>query len=345
MIPQPVSADYYQGKKFVFIGDSITNGVGATCEENRYISQLAAMLGLGSFNNSGMNGHVMCKGSKMASNIGKLTETNCAGADVVTVMMGINDYNCSIKNGVYRMEQTDIQGDVHAMGEFLSDDPTTVYGAMKMWCEQALALKKTDACKNTKFFFITPTPSLWNCSMHNRKVPDQNAVNSNGWKLRELCEAMLQTCAYYKIPVLDINRYGGIYHKNDSDTTICDYLKDGAHPNDAGHKKIAEKLYQFLLMNPTYVPGVDAAAADYIAPEFRDKLVANPAPEVTYDTGGIGGAIASTTGYRLPQTLPAPTADGYTFVGWYTDEDLTVGAKANDVICSDIVLYAKWTKR
>ena len=29
----------------------------------------------------------------------------------------------------------------------------------------------------------------------------------------------------------------------------------------------------------------------------------------------------------------------------YTDEDLTVGAKANDVICSDIVLYAKWAKK
>ena len=342
LVPQPVDADYYKDKKIVFIGDSITAGVGASANENRYVDQLASMLGLKYAINSGVSGNVMCRGSKRACNIDKLNETNCYNAAAVTILMGVNDYNCSIKDGEFMLQETDIVGDVHAMGEFLSDDATTIYGAMKMWCEQVVYLRGTKACKNTKFFFITPTPSLYNSSMHGGQNLDQNAVNSNGWKLRDLCEAMIKTCDYYKIPVLDLNRYSGMYHKNDSDTTIRYYLKDGVHPNDDGHKLIAEKLYQFLLMNPTYVPKESATSTDYIAPEFKDKLVANPVPEIHYDTSGIGGAIASTSGYRLPETLPTPTANGYTFKGWYLDEDLTVPANGNDVICSDAVLYAQW---
>ena len=343
LIPQPVAPDFYKGKKAVFIGASNTAGVGVACEENRYVNRVAALLGLESFTNSGVSGNVLCKGSMRSCNIDKLSEENCGGAAFVTIKMGFNDYNCSIKDGYFLLEHYDsLTKDIHTMGEFLSDDNTTIYGGLKMWCERIVALKKTPACKDTKFFFVTPTPSLYNCSIHNKQLLDQNAVNSNGWKLRDLCEAMFETCAYYQIPVLDLHRYCGLYHKNDSDTTVRAHLRDGSHPNEAGSALIAEKLYQLLLMNPTYVPKESATSTDYIAPEFKDKLVANPMPDVTYNTNGIGEAIAPTTGYRLPETLPTPTAAGYTFKGWYVDEDLNVPAKANDVICSDIVLYAKW---
>ena len=345
LVPQPVAPDFYKGKKAVFIGDSITHGVGASCEDNRYISRLAALLGLESFNNSGVSGNVMCRGSKRSCNIGKLCEENCSGADLVTVMMGVNDFNCSIKDGYFMLEHfEDLTKDIHAMGEFLSEDNTTVYGAMRSWCEQVVALRKTEGCRNTKFFFITPSPSGWNCSIWNGTKYDQNQLNSNGWKLRDLCEAMIETCAYYQIPVLDFNRYGGMYHKNANDTTMRENLRDGVHPNDAGHKLIAEKLYQFLLMNPTYAPREAAKTTDYIAPEFREALVDRSVFEIIYNTNGVGEQLKTANERRLPSPLPVLSAEGYVFGGWFLDSLCTVPAKENAVLASDIDLYAKWTK-
>ncbi|MDE6151209.1 MAG: glycoside hydrolase family 88 protein, partial [Prevotella sp.] len=44
----------------------------------------------------------------------------------------------------------------------------------------------------------------------------------------------------------------------------------------------------------------------------------------------------------LPET--APTADGYTFCGWYKEQECINKANTGDVIGSDITLYAKWRK-
>jgi len=67
---------------------------------------------------------------------------------------------------------------------------------------------------------------------------------------------------------------------------------------------------------------------------------------ITYDcnegTSGCPSTASNQT--ALPDPLPAgPTATGYTFGGWYTDEDLTVSAVAGAEIDDDVTLYAKMT--
>lgn len=65
---------------------------------------------------------------------------------------------------------------------------------------------------------------------------------------------------------------------------------------------------------------------------------------ITYDLNGHGDAIAEVTNATaLPEELPTPTADGYTFVGWYTNKDLTEEAIAGTDISDNTTLYAKWT--
>lgn len=39
-----------------------------------------------------------------------------------------------------------------------------------------------------------------------------------------------------------------------------------------------------------------------------------------------------------------PTREGYTFIGWYTDSELTNAFDYTDIITSDLTLYAKWEK-
>ena len=62
---------------------------------------------------------------------------------------------------------------------------------------------------------------------------------------------------------------------------------------------------------------------------------------ITYNTNG-GDVIAATSGTTLPNPLPTPTREHYTFVGWYTDESCTQAATAGATIDADITLYAKW---
>lgn len=64
---------------------------------------------------------------------------------------------------------------------------------------------------------------------------------------------------------------------------------------------------------------------------------------VTYNMNGHGTQIdAVTDDNTLPETLPTPTADGYTFVAWYTDKALTQEATPGASISAPTTLYAKW---
>lgn len=66
---------------------------------------------------------------------------------------------------------------------------------------------------------------------------------------------------------------------------------------------------------------------------------------ITYNMNDHGDAIADVTGATaLPEVLPAPTAEGYTFSGWYTDEACTQQAAAGSAITANTTLYAKWTQ-
>lgn len=66
---------------------------------------------------------------------------------------------------------------------------------------------------------------------------------------------------------------------------------------------------------------------------------------LTYNCNGAeSGCPSNTTASALPNPLPTGlTKDGYTFGGWYTDEELTVPAVAGAAMTEATTLYAKWT--
>ena len=64
---------------------------------------------------------------------------------------------------------------------------------------------------------------------------------------------------------------------------------------------------------------------------------------ITYETNG-GSAVENACGTKLPSPLPTTTQDGYNFLGWYTDVDLTNQATAGAYITKNTTLYAKWEK-
>lgn len=225
----------YEGMKLACIGDSITAGVGVTAGQTDYVALLSNELGM-DFVRLGASGTVLCTGGHRTCNIGKLTEANLAGADVVTILMGINDF-VQAKEGYY------------TLGTIDSTDTSTIYGAVKMWCERIEELRKTESLSKTQFYFVTPVITSWNNSVSSQKNWDQSKANINGYNLRDLCGAIIEVAALYDIPVIDLNLISGIYYVSAEDNNVSETGGDGVHPSEKGHKMMASALMNALLQN------------------------------------------------------------------------------------------------
>ena len=78
---------------------------------------------------------------------------------------------------------------------------------------------------------------------------------------------------------------------------------------------------------------------------FAESSGGSTTYSISYVMNGHGDQIAQATGQTaLPATLPTPTADGWTFVKWYTNEGLTVAAEPGATLTANATLYAKWTE-
>jgi len=64
---------------------------------------------------------------------------------------------------------------------------------------------------------------------------------------------------------------------------------------------------------------------------------------ISFDTNGGSEVASITKDIGLPVSAPSnPTKTGYTFSGWYSDEELTVTYTFTTMPAEDITLYAKW---
>jgi uncharacterized repeat protein (TIGR02543 family) len=70
-----------------------------------------------------------------------------------------------------------------------------------------------------------------------------------------------------------------------------------------------------------------------------------PAPQgfnITFEENGGTSVTDLTEQTALPDPLPIPTKSGYTFLGWYYDDDFFTRAFPGDPLTDDVILYARW---
>ena len=225
----------YEGMTIACVGDSITAAYGVTKDETDYVTRLAEQLGT-DYIRLGASGTTLCTDGSRTCNIGKLTESNLKGADVVTIAMGINDF-CAAGAGYYEL------GDVH------STDTSTIYGAARMWCERIVELRKTDSLSHTQFYFVTPVITSWNNSVTTTRDWDQSKTNIHGYTLRDLCNAIMEVAALYDVAVIDLNLLSGMYYVDAEDNNTAEFGGDGVHPGEKGHEMMAGALANVLLQN------------------------------------------------------------------------------------------------
>ena len=209
-----------KGKKLLFLGDSITEGVGTTAPEKRYFELLKARWGLKETLGYGISGTRLAKQQMpsqnpsfdkyFASRIGEMAE-----ADGVVVFGGTNDYG---------------HGDA-PIGEFSDRTPETFCGA----CHD-LYTRLIEKYPGKPIVIMTP--------LHRVGEMEARTVHGRQVTLKTYVDIIRQVAEYYSLPVCDLFKTSGL---QPAVPAIQEgFVPDGLHPNDAGHEIIAQRLGNFL---------------------------------------------------------------------------------------------------
>ena len=210
--------------RLLFLGDSITEGVGATTPENSYVNLVAKTLPC-EVVNYGISGTRISRqtnptvyATRRDLDFQLRATTMPKEADVVFVFGGINDFQ---------------HGDA-LLGDLNSQDPYFFCGGVRCLLEYLIA-----TYEKKKLCVLLP-PRLYQEGGRKCKGVSGTEQGADYGVYIRLLEAITTE---YAIDIIDLYRQG--YPKPMSDAGDT-YTTDGIHPTDAGHKLIAEKICKYL---------------------------------------------------------------------------------------------------
>lgn len=212
-----------KGTKINFLGDSITEGAGASAPENKF-TMLIEREYEAICQNYGIGGTRIAKQHTPSDNpifdndfCSRVADMD-ADADIVAVFGGTNDFG---------------HGDA-PLGIMSDRTPDTFYGAL-----HTLYISLLEKYSESPIVVMTPLHRL------NEDNPrgDGNKPRDVG-NLKTYVDVIREVAEYYSLPVLDLYKESGLQPK----VPIINekYFADGLHPNDEGHKVIAKKIASFL---------------------------------------------------------------------------------------------------
>lgn len=185
------------------LGDSITYGYvpngGGVQMERPYPEQLKSYLGLKKVRNYGVNGATLSINSADRIIMSQSYKEMDDDAQIITVMGGSNDFERGLP-----------------LGNLNDTQNSTVYGAL-----DTLAKGLRAKYPNAFIFFMT-TFKLGDY------LPE---VNSAGYTLQDVADAVIEVCAKYDIPVLDMYREGKF------ELVMNTEESDGSHPSQEFFEK------------------------------------------------------------------------------------------------------------
>ena len=229
------------GKKISFIGDSITEGVGASPSTKRYSTLFCSYYGA-------IENNLGVAGTSLATNVyghadntrfvTRATSENLANSSLIVIFGGTNDFSYDSK----------------AIGELFNETTITAYG--RIGTKKIGAITDTDTfagalhdlintvrvnCPNVPIVLVTPINR--GHFTYSDTLPASNESNVNGDYLADFTKAIKTIGAFYSIPVLDTS----ITELDFANEAIANELSsDNLHPNNKGHEILAKILYRFV---------------------------------------------------------------------------------------------------
>jgi lysophospholipase L1-like esterase len=202
--------DSYKGKKVNFLGDSITYGAGTT---KAYHSYLNDILNFGVVRNYGLSGSNIARVSGDTSSFEYRYKTMETDADIVFIFGGVNDWintiTAPIGTSTDRVTGT-LYGGLHVL----------ISGVLKKFLDK-------------KVYFLTP--------LHTGNETTPNSVTNK--TLSQYVDIIKEVCKFYGVPVIDL--YSECVMRNEPVLGFL-YGYDDIHPNERGHKNIADVILRNL---------------------------------------------------------------------------------------------------
>ncbi len=215
--PLSICCKDYSSLTYVAFGDSITYGVDGNFRSGEgrimkdpYPQLVGQTLNFNVVNNKAISGATLCANSGR-TNMTEHILSFSGDADVISVMLGVNDYQM-----------------LCALGTPESRDNTTVYGSLHL-----VASYLTEKYPNAFVFFMTPF-------QYRIGENDRGA----GYKLPDVAAAVKLVAAEYDIPVLDMYTLGKY------EIEMNQSQNDGIHPSQQHHKEYTAPLIaEFIVKN------------------------------------------------------------------------------------------------
>lgn len=208
-----------KGKKVVFLGDSITYGVGASSLEKGYVSLFTSRYPETEFVNCGISATRYANQTGVPEDDGvnmyrftARVEMLPGDADLVVVFGGTNDH---------------AHGNA-PLGKMGDQDDSTFYGAA-----YHLYRRLIERYPLSELLVLTPLHRI-----------GEDSLNGQGAYLKDYVKAIRETAELFSIPVLDLYAFGGINPNIGNQQT--NYMPDGIHPNDAGYERVYRRIDAFI---------------------------------------------------------------------------------------------------
>ncbi len=212
-----------KNKKILFLGDSITAGYGTSGIEHRFTTLLSKRYGAVCVN-YGISGTRIARQEKPSEKPehdldfpGRVDGME-KEADIGCVFGGTNDFG---------------HGDA-PIGKMSDRTVFTFYGALHILYSGLI-----ERYPAALIFVITPLHRLGEDNPRGNGSKEKDAAT-----LREYVDIIRNVAEYYSLPVLDLYAMSGL---QPAVGTIREkYIPDGLHPNDEGHRVIADRIGGFL---------------------------------------------------------------------------------------------------
>lgn len=239
----------WQGKTVAYFGDSITDPRNKASQD-KYWQQLKRMLGI--------TPYVYAVSGREWNDIPRQTDAllkeHGHDFDAILIFIGTNDYNNAVPLGRWYDEKMESAIYGHRYEKRPEDrmrrtpamDADTYRGRINIALD---SLKRTFPEK--QIVLLTPIHrSGFYANDKNWQVPEDYANRCGEW-LDAYVEAVREAGKVWSVPVIDLGQLCGLYPLIDEHARYFHNADtDRLHPNDLGHKRIAEALYWQLLTLP-----------------------------------------------------------------------------------------------
>ena len=232
------------GKRVVFVGDSFTQGNELPDSSKVYCNVFAEVSGC-TIVNLGVAGSSIAKRANNAARFyTRCTASNLAGADLIIVQGGTNDFDLDSKAIGDLFDYVDTTPVDYFGGKTIvaPSDTEAFGGAM----HQLIQTIRTNAPR-VPIVFVTPTNRG---TYGHSRLPTSYEYNKNMNTMQEYRDAMERICEFYQIPVFKAHLIPQLDFTNEA-VSLAYSVGDNLHPNAAGNDVLGKALYKFIMNNIT----------------------------------------------------------------------------------------------